>query len=596
MWFCILFILIVCGANALFLDYVYFHRLLFLLFKEKEKGMLPLLPPPLVGIGGDGSKSSKSMGVGVPSSENLVQICHRRRVSRRSSYCFNDHASTSGLALLHQSEAKRTGRNTWILVCDHENIDRAVIDLMIKDHCDTHDWILTFVHTGEDLLKQLEIPTHLPDVILMDIHLPGMSGIAAALEVRKSYTSSVLPIIIVTSYANEGAIVDAFDAGANDYIVKPLRRMELIARINTQLALKHSLYMALEAAYDIKLLHDILPDDIIHSLRTVQGEESISKYHEHVTVLFSDIVGFTTLSSQWKTEQIIAMLNDMFSRFDRLCDIFGVFKVETIGDAYMVVAGLQEKNTEENNNKSHEHEHRDSADVMLAFAQAMLEEVNRMETRDLSGNPIQIRVGIHSGSAHSGVVGLTRPRYCFFGDTVNTASRMESNGFPMCIHVSQAYLESLTPALQRTFVSCGIKHIKGKGDMETFVLRDLYGAWRKMELLNFNSYSPSLQAHAHAHTHSHVPLCHAESLEALSDEDTAQLLRLAPRTPIYTLNDTGRVRVSRECNLLQKALSVSPSTFSFSTGRIENNVIDTVDCILRNRAPKSDEPLLLHQD
>ena len=147
-----------------------------------------------------------------------------------------------------------------------------------------------------------------------------------------------------------------------------------------------------------------------------------------MTILFSDIIGFTNMATDWPTEKIILMLNEMFTAFDELCDVFGVYKVETIGDAYMIVAGHDGAT--------------DHAARIMGMASAMLQAVEHMQAFD--GRPIQIRIGVHTGPAHSGVVGVTRPRYCFFGDTVNTSSRMESNGFPMTVHVSAATHTALT--------------------------------------------------------------------------------------------------------------------------------------------------------
>mmetsp|Transcript_2163 Transcript_2163/g.3479 ORF Transcript_2163/g.3479 Transcript_2163/m.3479 type:complete len:455 (+) Transcript_2163:1-1365(+) len=146
----------------------------------------------------------------------------------------------------------------------------------------------------------------------------------------------------------------------------------------------------------------------------------------------------------------------MFSKFDALCDKHGVYKVETIGDAYMIVAG------HEGNSKQH-------AKCLVDMALDMLEAVKEIEYPRNPGRHMQIRVGIHSGPAFSGVVGTKMPRYCFFGDTINTASRMESTGFAMTIHMSDVTMRLLDGAYE--FISLGNREIKGKGMMETFLLK-----------------------------------------------------------------------------------------------------------------------------
>ena len=163
------------------------------------------------------------------------------------------------------------------------------------------------------------------------------------------------------------------------------------------------------------------------------------------------------------------MLNDMFSRFDELTEKHGVYKVETIGDAYMVAAGHLPEDTNS------------GAARVLSFAKDM---IKAMEDVYSPKGSLQIRVGVHCGPAHSGVVGTKMPRYCFFGDTVNTASRMESTGFPSCIQCSNNILSMLQQPGedddgiygQSCFFEYGKRAIKGKGEMTTYLLK--IGDWK----------------------------------------------------------------------------------------------------------------------
>uniref|UniRef100_A0A8C0JD53 guanylate cyclase n=1 Tax=Chelonoidis abingdonii TaxID=106734 RepID=A0A8C0JD53_CHEAB len=174
------------------------------------------------------------------------------------------------------------------------------------------------------------------------------------------------------------------------------------------------------------------------------------------TILFSDIVTFTNICSACEPIQIVNMLNSMYSKFDRLTSVHNVYKVETIGDAYMVVGGVPVPIA------SHA---KRVANFALGMRTAAREVMN-----PITGEPIQIRVGIHTGPVLAGVVGEKMPRYCLFGDTVNTASRMESHGLPNKIHLSPTAFR----ALQNQgfeIVERGEIEVKGKGKMTTYILR-----------------------------------------------------------------------------------------------------------------------------
>ena len=140
-----------------------------------------------------------------------------------------------------------------------------------------------------------------------------------------------------------------------------------------------------------------------------------------VTVLFSDIVGFTNISSEVPSLEVMDMLHDLFLQFDDLAEKHGCYKVETIGDAYMVAAGCPDKC--------------DDHAVRMAHMAIDMARAAAAVTSPLDGEPLRIRIGIHSGPVKAGVVGRARPRYCLFGDTVNVASRMESNGLAGCVQV-----------------------------------------------------------------------------------------------------------------------------------------------------------------
>ncbi|XP_041821748.1 guanylate cyclase soluble subunit beta-2 [Chelmon rostratus] len=208
------------------------------------------------------------------------------------------------------------------------------------------------------------------------------------------------------------------------------------------------------------LLYAMLPRHIANQLK--DGKSVKAGEFEVCTILFSDVVTFTNICAACEPIHIVHMLNSMYSKFDRLTNIhdiykvlIGFLKVETIGDAYMVVGGVPVP--------TESHAVR-VANFALGMKIAAREVIN-----PVTGKPIQIRVGLHTGPALAGVVGEKMPRYCLFGDTVNTASRMESHGVPDHIHLSTSTYSELKDGgfnIQKR----GHIEVKGKGQMTTYFL------------------------------------------------------------------------------------------------------------------------------
>lgn len=200
-----------------------------------------------------------------------------------------------------------------------------------------------------------------------------------------------------------------------------------------------------------RLLLNILPASIAERLKS--SEASIADHSDAVTVLFADIVGFTPLSARKTPQALVQMLDRIFTEFDTLAEAHGLEKIKTIGDAYMAAAGLPERRA-------------DHAPAAARMAQGMLEAVARIAVE--TGEALAVRIGLHSGPVVAGVIGTKKFSYDMWGDTVNTASRMESHGVPGAVHCSAATAALLQHGFALT--ARGAVEVEGKGAMHTFLL------------------------------------------------------------------------------------------------------------------------------
>ncbi len=200
-----------------------------------------------------------------------------------------------------------------------------------------------------------------------------------------------------------------------------------------------------------RLLLNVLPAPIADRLKT--GESLIVDRFENVSVLFADLVGFTTHASKTSPEELVTMLNELFSLFDKLAEQHGLEKIKTIGDAYMVVAGIPQPVA-------------DHAIAIAHMARDMIAGLDDYAKRTES--ELSIRIGIHTGSVVAGVIGTKKFIYDLWGDTVNTASRMESTGVPGRIQVSEAVQLLLKDQFE--LEERGEIEVKGKGKMRTYLL------------------------------------------------------------------------------------------------------------------------------
>ncbi|XP_071176256.1 uncharacterized protein [Mytilus edulis] len=206
------------------------------------------------------------------------------------------------------------------------------------------------------------------------------------------------------------------------------------------------------------LLYQMLPKQIVINLKT--GTSSIAEFFNEVTIYFSDIVDFTQLGAESSPIEIVNLLNDLYSLFDECIDKYDVYKVETIGDSYMVASGVPTPN-----GWNH-------APEIALMALRIRQEVNGYDIPHMPGRTLKIRIGLHSGPCVAGCVGTKMPRYCLFGDTVNTASRMQSFGIGGKIHISSVTQEILSHHGNFITEFRGLIDVKGKGQMATYWLEE----------------------------------------------------------------------------------------------------------------------------
>jgi adenylate cyclase len=291
--------------------------------------------------------------------------------------------------------------------------------------------------------------TVLPDLILLDIKMPGLSGYEVCKQLKDRETTRSIPIIFLSAGDDASDKVKAFQVGGVDYITKPFQLEEVLARVEAQLTLqrlqkkledrnqalqktiahleqtKNHLEQSQAAlkesqARSERLLYNVLPCAIAERLK--QDSTAIAEQFNDVSILFADIVGFTPLAVELKPTELVALLNDIFSRFDRLSEQYGLEKIKTIGDAYMVVAGLP-------------FPHANAAVAIAEMALAMQATIATFKRP--SGEPLKLRIGINSGSVVAGVIGVKKFVYDLWGNAVNIASYLESSGQPGKIQVTQ---------------------------------------------------------------------------------------------------------------------------------------------------------------
>lgn len=348
--------------------------------------------------------------------------------------------------------------NASILIVDDQEFNIRVLDRMLRN-------------TGYTCIESTTNPAEVCalhrkncyDLILLDIEMPGMDGFQVLESLKQAEPEDYLPVLVVTSHPDYK--LHALQLGARDFVSTPLDRSEVLARVYNLLEVRllckeaksHSRAMGevldeveasrkliLRQSADVSRLYDrvvaeqkvterlllnVLPQAIVERLKEQSGIIDgsfpllIADSFPDVTVLFADIAGFTRFSAGMNPEKLVVLLNDIFTGFDSIADNRGLEKIKTIGDAYMAVAGVPVPAADHVTRAAHM-----ALDMMDA-----LEDFNKR-----NGYTLKMRIGICSGAVVAGIIGKRKFIYDLWGDAVNIASRMESQGVAGRVQIADA--------------------------------------------------------------------------------------------------------------------------------------------------------------
>ena len=340
-----------------------------------------------------------------------------------------------------------------LLVVDDDSMNRE----MMARRLQRSGFSVTSAENGRIALEELKKGNF--DLVLLDIIMPELDGFHTLEFIKADPKFRHLPVIMLTALDDVDSTVRCIDAGAEDYVPKPFNPVILHARITASLEKKRlrdqeQAYLAelqVERANSDRLLLNVLPKAIADRLK--QGERTIVDSFRDATVVFADIVGFTSFSANMAPSRTVQLLNDLFSGFDKLAETYQLEKIKTIGDSYMVVGGIPTPIPEH-------------AERCAWMALDMLEVLKHFNHRNSTS--LDLRVGLNSGPVVAGIIGTKKFSYDLWGDTVNVASRMESQGQPGTIQVTATTHALL--AERFVFEARGTIEVKNRGLMATYRL------------------------------------------------------------------------------------------------------------------------------
>jgi adenylate cyclase len=317
-------------------------------------------------------------------------------------------------------ERTRTAGLAHLLVVDDNEANRDVLGKRLE----REGFNVSSAENGRRALELVRSTSF--DLVLLDIMMPEVDGFQVLSQMKADPALRDIPVIMISALDEIQSVVRCIETGAEDFLSKPFDPVLLRARIGASLEKKRlrdeqkrrtgELERAIAESHS--LMRNILPSQIAEELQT-RGEVE-PRYFEDVTILFSDFVGFTHATENLAAEDLVRLLHLYFTAFDRIVHKYGLEKLKTIGDSYMLAGGLPERNPS----------HPVDA-VMAAFE--MVRAVEELSTEEA---PWKVRIGLHTGPVIAGVVGIKKFAFDIWGETVNFSSRMESSSAPNRINIS----------------------------------------------------------------------------------------------------------------------------------------------------------------
>lgn len=336
------------------------------------------------------------------------------------------------------------------LIIDDDSFIRSLLGDLLEMNF-PHVEVLDTASSGEEGIKKIKKTN--PDLIFLDVEMTDMTGF----EMLQQFQNPTFQTIFITSY-NHYAL-KALRMNALDYLLKPIDVEELkqaldkcVSRVENQ-AQQETVKQTLNNLEQLVL--NILPKQIAKEIE--RDGVAKAKRYELVSVMFADIKGFSQHAERLNPEELLTELNHYYSAFDLILEKYGVEKIKTIGDAYMAAGGIPSQNT--TNPK-------DTVNAALAIRDFV--EQTSVAKKSQGKLPFEFRIGIHSGPVVAGIVGIRKFAYDIWGDSVNIAARIETNGLTGKVNISQSTYELLKDVPNFSFTSRGKILTKGKGELEMY--------------------------------------------------------------------------------------------------------------------------------
>lgn len=340
-----------------------------------------------------------------------------------------------------------------ILVVDDDAIMRETLVAMVEQLA----YEATPARNGAEAVEKLELQAF--DLVLLDLAMPEVDGFQVLERITSDLALRNTPVVVISGLSRIDNAVECLEKGAADFLPKPVNFSLLKARIHSCLERKR-LYdeqqlflqrLEEERQRSERLLLNVLPAAVAARLK--QGETDLAELAADCTVMFSSVAGFHQLSEQVAPGDLVKMVGRIFSTFDRLAEARGLERIKTIGDTYMIAAGVPEWRA-------------DHAEAMAELALDMRDAMKSISTPQ--GRPVRWRIGINTGPVVAGIVGEKKFSFDLWGETVNVASRMEFFGKPGCIQVGAATRERLQD--KYFFEAATVPDASGTGLMDSYLL------------------------------------------------------------------------------------------------------------------------------